>query len=115
MLGGTPQSAWDFAPFFIGVVAICIILTPMFNTFRGSVLVAALFHFQMNNPLWPDAQPWDTLLFVVAAVIIVVLNRRQMFQRGAGVTDVLMPQDRATPSEWKYPNADDIAEAVAFE
>jgi membrane protease YdiL (CAAX protease family) len=93
LLSGTPQSAWSFGPFFIGVVAISLILTPMFNAARGSLLVAVLYHFQMNNPIWPDAQPWDTFMFAIAAVIIVLLNHHQMFQRGDGVTDVLMPEE----------------------
>jgi hypothetical protein len=41
-------------------------------------------------PLWPDAQPYDNLLFVAVAVIVVLMNRRTMFQRGGGSTDVLM-------------------------
>lgn len=45
--------------FFLGSVAVSIILTPMFNKSGGSILLAALFHFQLNNPLWPDAQPSD--------------------------------------------------------
>jgi membrane protease YdiL (CAAX protease family) len=93
LLSGTPQSAWAFGPFFIGVIAISVILTPMFNAAQGSLLVAVLYHFQMNNPIWPDAQPWDTLMFSIAAVIVVFLDRRKMFQRGDGVTDVLMPED----------------------
>jgi hypothetical protein len=91
LIGGTPQSAWSFAPYFAGVVAISVILTPMFNNARGSLLIAVLYHFQMMNPIWPDAQPWDSLLFVAAAATIVWLNRRTMFQRGSGVTDILMP------------------------
>jgi len=97
LLSGMPQSAWSFGPYFAGIVAISVILTPMFNAARGSLLVAALYHFQMNNPAWPDAQPWDTLFFAIAAVIIVLLNRRKMFQRGEGVTDVLKPGDADVP------------------
>jgi hypothetical protein len=44
----------------------------------------------MMNPAFPDAQPWDTLMFVMAAVIVVWLNRRTMFQLGTGITEVLM-------------------------
>lgn len=90
-LSGTPQSGWSIAPFFIGVVAISVILTPMFNAARGSLLIAALFHFQMNGPAWPDAQPWDTLVFVIVAVVIVLVNRKAMFTREGAVTEVLMP------------------------
>jgi membrane protease YdiL (CAAX protease family) len=95
LLSGTPQSAWSFGPYLAGVIAVCVMLTPLFNASRGSLLIAALYHFQMNNPVWPDAQPWDTLMFVIAAVIIVFLNRRTMFQRAGAVTDVLHPQDTA--------------------
>lgn len=59
LLSGTPQAAWDFMPFFAGSVACSVILTAFFNDARGSLLLAMLFHFQMNNPLWPDAQPYD--------------------------------------------------------
>jgi hypothetical protein len=41
------------------------------------------------NPIFPDAQPWDSYLYVIAAAVILYLNRRQMFQRGSGVTSVL--------------------------
>jgi membrane protease YdiL (CAAX protease family) len=92
LLGGTPQSAWSFAPYFAGVVAISVILTPLFNDSRGSLLIAVVYHFQMMNPIWPDAQPWDNILFVVAAVITVWLNRRTMFQRGSGITRIVMPE-----------------------
>lgn len=102
LLSGTPQSAWSFGPYFAGVVAISVILTPMFNAARGSLLVAVLYHFQMMNPIWPDAQPWDNLLFVATALIVVWLNRRKMFQRGAGVTDVLIPENRDLLFEREY-------------
>lgn len=59
-------------------------LTPIFNAARGSLLIAFLFHFQMNNPLWPDAQPWDVVFFTLATIVIVVLNRRKMFTAGKG-------------------------------
>ena len=93
LMSGTKQSAWDFWPFFFGVVAISVILTAMFNAAGGSLLVAALFHAQMNGPAWPDAQPWDMLGFVLVAIAVVVVTRRSMLTRGAGSTDVLMPPD----------------------
>lgn len=88
-MSGTPQSGWSFGAFFVGVLAITLILTPMFNASRGSLLVAFLFHFMMNNPIWPDAQPWDSVLFAVVAIIVVIANRKTMFSRDAGCTDVL--------------------------
>ena len=90
--GGVQYGAWSAVPFFSGVIAISVILTPMFNSSRGSLLIAYLYHFQMMNPIWPDAQPWDNLLFAIVAVVIVVLNRHTMFKKGSGVTEVLMPE-----------------------
>ena len=92
-LSGTPQSEWSFPAFFIGVVSVSFILTPLFNAAGGSILVAALYHFQMNNPIWPDAQPYDSLIFAAIAIAAVVVNRRAMFSRNAGVTTVLWPDD----------------------
>ncbi|MBE0669216.1 MAG: CPBP family intramembrane metalloprotease [Anaerolineales bacterium] len=89
LIGGTPQSAWEFGPYFLGLVAIAVILTPLFNASRGSLLIAALFHFQIMNPAFPDAQPWDIYLFILTAIIVVWLNRHEMFRLGSGVTEVL--------------------------
>jgi hypothetical protein len=93
LLSGTKQASWSFPAFVIGVLALAVIVTPMFNAAQGSILIAGLFHFQVNGPVWPDAQPWDTLVYVVAAILVVVLNRKTMLTRGSGVTDVLMQGD----------------------
>ncbi|HEY3344820.1 MAG TPA: type II CAAX endopeptidase family protein [Anaerolineaceae bacterium] len=91
LISGMPQTAWAAGPYFLGILAISVILTPLFNVSRGSLLIAVLYHFQMMNPIWPDAQPWDNFLFVAVAVVVVLLYRKTLFQRGAGVTDVLAP------------------------
>ena len=71
-LSGTAQSAWGVWPFLAGSIAVSVILTGMFNAAKGSILIAALFHFQLNNPLWPDAQPWDMMGFAALAVALVL-------------------------------------------
>jgi membrane protease YdiL (CAAX protease family) len=93
-MSGTPQSAWSFGPFFIGLLAVAMIMTPLFNASRGSLLIAILYHIQIMNPIFPDAQPWDNVLFAIAAVVIVFINRHQMFTRGSGVTEVLRSEDK---------------------
>ena len=87
-LSGTPQSAWAFGPFFLGLIAITVIMTPLFNASRGSLLIAILYHLNIMNPIFPDAQPWDSYLLAIAAVVIVFIHRREMFQRGSGVIEV---------------------------
>lgn len=91
LLSGTPQSAWSFTPFFVGSIALSVIAAALFNTSRGSILLTMLFHFQCNNPIWPDAQPYDTFAFVVAAVLVVWFNRKAMFRKAGAVTDVIIP------------------------
>ena len=89
LLSGTPQSAWAFTPFFAGSVAVSVIVTALFHASRGSILLSALFHFQLNNPIWPDAQPYDMFAFVAAAVLVVWINRRTMFSKEDAVTKVI--------------------------
>lgn len=91
LLRGTKQAARDYWPFFFGIIAISVILTPMFNAARGSLAVAFVFHAQMNNPIWPDAQPWDMWLFVTVAIIVAVLNRKKMLNRATAATEVVFP------------------------
>jgi len=92
-LSGTVQSGWSFTPFFVGNVALAVIVTPLFNASRGSILLPMLFHWQLINPLWPDAQPYDTYFFVLAAVVIVWLNRASMFSRAGACTEVVPPRE----------------------
>ena len=92
-LSGTPQSAWSFTDFFVGTVALSLIATALFNASRGSILLPALFHLQVINPLWPDAQPYDTIPFVVAAIVIVWLNRESMLRRDGGLTTIIPEAD----------------------
>ncbi len=93
-LAGTVQSGWSFPPFFIGNVTLAVIVTPLFNASRGSILLPALFHFQLINPLWPDAQPYDTYLFVLVACVVVWANRDSMFTRAGSVSEVIPNANR---------------------
>ena len=92
-LSGTPQSAWSFTDFFLGTIALSLIATALYNASKGSILLPALFHLQVNNPLWPDAQPYDTIPFVVAAVVIVWLNRESMLRKDGGMTEIIPAPD----------------------
>ncbi len=89
LLSGTPQNAWTFTPFFAGSIAVSVIITALFNSSHGSILLAMLFHFQLNNPVWPDAQPYDMYMFVVAAVLVVWFRRKLMFYKTRAVTEVV--------------------------
>lgn len=63
--------------------------------------MAALFHFHVNGPAWPDAQPWDSVIFAVLAVVIVWINREHCFNKSAGAIDVLAPQGIAHATHLK--------------
>ena len=88
LLSGTQQSQWSFAPFFAGCLAISVIATALFNASRGSILLSAFFHFSLMNPIFPDAQPYDTYLLIITASLIFWWNRKDMLIKEGSVTDV---------------------------
>ena len=90
---GTQQGAWSFLPFFLGTIMISLIMTALFNASGDSILLPALMHFQLMNPIWPDAQPYDTYLLVLVAAVVVWFYRNAMFSRDAGVTQVISQTD----------------------
>lgn len=96
LIGGTPQSGWAFLPFAMGGIACSMIFTAAFNDTRGSILFPALLHFQMNNPIWPDAQPWDNVVLLIFAAVLVFCKRKTMFKRGTGQTEILAPARTST-------------------
>ena len=89
MLSGTQQSGWSFLPFFLGTISISIIITALFNASKGSILLAAFMHFQLMNPIWPDAQPYDTWLLTAAAIPIIWFNRSMFFGKENAVVEVI--------------------------
>ena len=88
-LAGVVYTDWNFIPFFIGNVTLAILVTPIFNSARGSLLLPMLFHWQLINPLWPDAQPYDTWILVVIAAAVVWFNQDTMLTRTGAVTEVI--------------------------
>ncbi|PKN71270.1 MAG: CPBP family intramembrane metalloprotease [Deltaproteobacteria bacterium HGW-Deltaproteobacteria-12] len=92
LLSGTQQSEWSFTAFFAGCLAISVIVTRLFNRSHGSILLSAFFHFQLMNPIFPDAQPYDTYLLIVIASLIVWWNRKDMFTKEGSFTEVIPNQ-----------------------
>ena len=89
LLSGTPQSGWSFLPYFLALLSVSVIMTALFNASRGSLLLAILVHFQLNNPVWPDAQPFDAITFTIAALVVVWIYRRSLLSRTDAITDVV--------------------------
>ena len=96
-LAGTVFAEWNFLPFFVGNVVLAVLVTPIFNSARGSLLWPMLFHWQLINPFWPDAQPWDTIILVAVTVIVVWWNRDTMFTRQGAVTEVVPASHALAP------------------
>lgn len=88
-LSGTVFAGWNFFPFLVGNITLAILVTPLFNASRGSLLWPMLFHWQLILPLWPDAQPYDTWILVAVAAVVVWWNRGTMLHRGDAVTEVI--------------------------
>jgi membrane protease YdiL (CAAX protease family) len=95
LISGTQQSSWSFLPFFAGTVVISLIIAALYNDTRGSIFLAAFMHFQLMNPIWPDAQPYDTYLLAVVAAGVVWWRRKTMFRRDSGLTEVVPPAEGA--------------------
>ncbi len=91
-LSGTVFGGWNFLPFFAGNVTLAVLVTPLFNRTKGSLLWPMLFHWQLINPFWPDAQPYDTWLLVAVTVLVIWWNRDTMFTRKGAVTEVVPDQ-----------------------
>ena len=89
LLSGTQQSEWSFTAFFAGCLAISVIVTALFNESNGSILLSAFFHFSLMNPIFPDAQPYDTYLLIVVAVLIVWRKRNNMLKKQGAVVEVI--------------------------
>lgn len=88
-LAGMVFADWNFLPFFLGNVTLAVLVTPIFNGARGSLVWPMLFHWQLINPFWPDAQPWDTWILVGVAAVVVWWKRDAMLAREGAVTEVL--------------------------
>ncbi len=88
-LSGVVYADWDFPTFLIGCITLAVLVTPIFNASRGSLLVPMIFHWQLIVPFWPDAQPWDTSMFVVLTAVIVWFKRDTMFTRKGAVTEII--------------------------
>jgi membrane protease YdiL (CAAX protease family) len=92
-LAGTVFTEWNFLPFFIGNITLAVLVTPIFNSTRGSLLWPMLFHWQLINPFWADAQPWDTWILLGIAIVVVWWHRDTMFTRRTAITSVIPTTD----------------------
>lgn len=93
-LSGTVYGDWNFPLFLLGSVTLAILVTPIFNASRGSLLLPMVFHWQLIIPMWPDAQPWDTWILLGVTAAIVWIKRDTMFSRasaGAGAVTEVIP------------------------
>ncbi|MCB9992135.1 MAG: CPBP family intramembrane metalloprotease [Hyphomicrobiaceae bacterium] len=88
-LAGVIYADWNFPLFLLGCVTLAVLVTPIFNASKGSLLLPMMFHWQAIMPFWPDAQPWDTWFFLGLAAVIVWLKRDTMFARPGPVTRVI--------------------------
>ena len=94
-LSGTVFAGWNFFPFLVGNIALAILVTPIFNAAHGSLLWPMLFHWQLINPFWADAQPYDTWILVAVTCVVVWWNRDTMLSREGAVSEVIPGAMRA--------------------
>jgi len=97
-LSGVVFAEWHFLPFLIGNITLAILVTPIFNASQGSLLLPILFHWQLINPFWADAQPWDTWILVAVTAVVAWTYRAQLFSRQDAVTEVIPGKQQSRPS-----------------
>ena len=75
-ISATPQSAFSLPIFLLGTVAYAIIMTALYNGSGGSIPLAFLFHWQINNAfdlgVFPEGMLISTLLFTAAAIVFII-------------------------------------------
>jgi uncharacterized protein len=87
-LSGMVFAEWNLLHFFVGNVVLAVLVTPILNQSQGSLLWPMLFHWQLINPFWADAQPWDTWILLTVAAVVVWRNRDTLFTGKDAVTAV---------------------------
>jgi hypothetical protein len=45
----------------------------------------------LMNPIFPDAQPYDSYLMIAIAILVVWVNRKTMFTKTGAVTWIVPP------------------------
>ena len=93
-LSGTVFAGWSFLPFLLGNITLAILVTPIFNAGRGGLFWPVLCHWQLINPFWPDAQPYDTGLLILVALAAILWNPSAFFSREGAATAVLPSEAR---------------------
>ena len=76
-ISATPQSSFSFPLFLLGSVSYAIIMTAVYNATGGSIPLAFLFHWQINNAfgfsVYPKGEWIPPLLFASVALIFIVI------------------------------------------
>jgi len=76
-ISATPQSAFSFPLFLLGSISYAIIMTAVYNATGGSIPLAFLFHWQINNAfgfaIYPEGAWISPVLFAVAALAVIVI------------------------------------------
>lgn len=61
----------------------------MFDQTKASLLWPMLFHWQLFNPFWLNAQPYGTWILIALAIVVAWWHRDTVFTRRGAVVDVV--------------------------
>ena len=77
LIGGTPQNNMSFPLFMVGVVALSVLMTWAFKGTGGSILAAALIHWNFNTCSDMSRMPlalFSVGILVIAAALVVAIE-----------------------------------------
>lgn len=76
-ISATPQSSFSFPLSLMGSISYAIIMTALYNETGGSIPLAFLFHWQINNAfgfsIYPEGEWISPVLFATFAVIVIII------------------------------------------
>lgn len=85
-ISATPQAAFSFPLFLLGSVSYAVIMTAVYNGTNGSIPLAFLFHWQINNAfgfgIYPQGEWISPVSFALLALVFVVVLGPRNLGRG---------------------------------
>jgi membrane protease YdiL (CAAX protease family) len=101
-ISATPQSALSLPFFLLNTVSYAIVMTAVYNGTRGSIPLAFLFHWQINNAfglsIYPKGEWISALSYLSIAVIVVIILGAKNLGR-AKHTGLLPAHEEIPPNE----------------
>jgi len=84
---GTTMATYPLIPYFLGVIAVAVLYTWLYNNSKGSVLIVTIFH-AVSNTVGPNAGVEQTeVVLTLATIIVIAFGPTHFSRRGVRITE----------------------------